>query len=77
MRGVGAFVKQQMGTADVRVDPTVNKYLWSQGIRSVPRRVRVQMDRKVGEEGSELYTVVSLIPISKPAEFRGLLTEKK
>ncbi len=31
---------------DVRVDPKLNKFLWSQGVRNVTRRVRVRLSRK-------------------------------
>ena len=65
LREVKAFVQQQMGTADVRVDTTLNKFLWSRGINHVPFRVRVRCDRKRNEdeESTErLFTLVSYVP---------------
>ncbi|KAL8462817.1 hypothetical protein ACS0TY_033726 [Phlomoides rotata] len=40
-----------MGTTDVRVDVKLNKHIWSRGIRSVPRRIRVRIARKRNELG--------------------------
>ena len=62
-----------MGTEDVRVDSNLNKHLWSQGISSVPFRVRVRISRKRNEtEGSEgLYSVVSYVPVEN---FKSLTT---
>ncbi len=34
-----------MGTNDVRVDPKLNQELWSRGIKSVPHRMRVKLER--------------------------------
>jgi len=61
-----------MGTEDVRLDVGLNKAVWDNGIRNVPRRLRVRLHRKRNEdEESEhkLYTLVTFVPI---ADFRGL-----
>merc|ERR1719408_1202258 len=39
-----------MSTKDVRIDTKLNKFVWSQGIRNVPKRVRVRMSRKRNED---------------------------
>merc|ERR1711865_1272145 len=36
VKEVKAFAKKMMKTEDVRVDTKLNKFLWSQGIKSVP-----------------------------------------
>jgi large subunit ribosomal protein L31e len=36
--------------SDVRVDPLVNKFLFSKGVRSVPHRVRVRLSRKRNDD---------------------------
>merc|ERR1739849_67021 len=46
-------------TTDVRVDQKLNQYLWSKGIRNVPKRVRVRMSRRRNEDaesGEKFYT---------------------
>lgn len=65
-----------MGTNDVRVDVKLNKQIWSSGIRSVPRRVRVRISRKRNDEEDakeELYSLVTVAEV--PAEgLKGLGT---
>jgi len=34
-----------MGTSDVRIDPSLNQKLWERGIKSVPHRIRVKLER--------------------------------
>jgi len=63
-----------MGTSDVRVDVTLNKHVWSKGVKSVPTRVRVKLQRlrNEDEEAKEkMYTLVSYVPT---ADFHGLST---
>lgn len=33
----------------MRIDTKLNKFLWSNGVRNVPRRVRVRLSRKRNE----------------------------
>lgn len=35
-----------MGTSDVRIDPKLNQALWAQGIKTVPHRIRVKLERE-------------------------------
>merc|ERR1719159_2266981 len=39
-----------MNTKDVRIDTKLNKFVWSCGVRNVPKRVRVRMSRKRNED---------------------------
>ena len=46
---------------DVRVDTKLNQFVWSNGIRNLPRRVRVRMTRKKNEDEeakNKFYTLV-------------------
>eukprot|EP01127_Copromyxa_protea_P013888 TRINITY_DN3783_c0_g1_i1.p2 TRINITY_DN3783_c0_g1~~TRINITY_DN3783_c0_g1_i1.p2 ORF type:complete len:127 (-),score=32.52 TRINITY_DN3783_c0_g1_i1:63-443(-) len=83
IREIKAFAQTQMGTKDVRIAVSLNQHLWSQGIRHVPNRVRVLMERKRNEDATagqeEWYTLVAHVPL-KPAEngrvsFAGLTTQ--
>lgn len=50
-----------MKTEDVRIDTPLNKFLWSNGIRNIPRRVRVRLSRRKNDEENaktEFYTLV-------------------
>lgn len=35
---------------DVRVDTSLNKFVWSQGVKNVPTRIRVRLSRKRNED---------------------------
>ena len=75
MKAVREFAKKMMGTDDVRLDVNLNKFLWSQGVRNVPYRVRVRLHRKRNgdEEASEkLYTLVTHVNVDS---FKGLETK--
>ena len=45
VKAVVEFATKAMGTTDVRIDPGLNQELWSRGIKSVPHRVRVKLER--------------------------------
>ncbi|KAJ2916188.1 hypothetical protein H1R20_g6490, partial [Candolleomyces eurysporus] len=69
------FTQKAMGTSDVRIDPKLNQAVWAQGIKSVPHRLRLRLERKRNdEEGAKekLFTYVSHVPV---ATFKGLQTE--
>ena len=62
---------------DVRVDTKLNKFLWSQGVKAVPGRVRVRLARKRNddEEASEkLYTLCMHVPVERH-QYKGLVTQ--
>jgi large subunit ribosomal protein L31e len=66
-----------MGTTDVRIDVKLNKHIWSSGIRSVPRRVRVRIAHKRNDEEDdkeELYSLVTVAEIP-PEGLKGLGTK--
>ena len=46
MKSVVQFAQKAMGTSDVRLDPKLNQALWAQGIKSVPHRIRVRLERE-------------------------------
>merc|ERR1719313_2536538 len=76
VKEVKKFAQKMMGTEDVRVDTKLNKFLWSQGIKAVPGRVRVRMARKRNddEEATEkLYTLCTHVPVERH-QYKGLQT---
>lgn len=46
VKSVVEFAQKAMGTSDVRVDPKLNQAIWAQGIKSVPHRIRVKLERQ-------------------------------
>jgi len=65
-----------MRTADVRVDPKLNQFIWSQGVRNLPHRVRVRISRKRNEEEGTQNEFYSLVQHVHVEDFSGRLTEK-
>ena len=75
VREIRKFVEKSMQTTDVRVDTKLNKFLWSNGVRNVPKRVRVRMSRKRNEDedaDEKMYTLVQHVPVES---FKNLQTE--
>lgn len=78
IKSIKDFALKHMGTKDVRIDPALNKSLWSTGIRNVPRRIRVRFARRRNDSAADetstsnnLYTYVTYVPT---ANFKGLQT---
>lgn len=75
IKEIKKFAEKQFGTPDVRIDTRLNKYIWSNGIKNVPYRVRVRLSRKRNDDEEsihKLYTLVQHVPV---ASFKGLQTE--
>lgn len=71
------FAQKAMRTSDVRLDVKLNKAVWSRGIRSVPRRMRVRISRKRNDEEDakeELYSIVTVAEVP-PEGLTGLGTK--
>ncbi|GAB2225352.1 hypothetical protein Drorol1_Dr00006144, partial [Drosera rotundifolia] len=77
IKEIRQFSKKAMGTKDVRIDVKLYKHIWSRGIRSVPRRIRVRIARKRNDHEDakeELYSLVTVAEIP-PEGLRGLGTK--
>jgi large subunit ribosomal protein L31e len=61
---------------DVRVDPSLNRFVWSNGIRNVPRKIRVRISRKKNEDEDAKDKFYSLVQHLNVDTFEGLKTEK-
>merc|ERR1712087_753455 len=74
IREIKKFAEAMMGTPDVRIDVGLNKFVWSKGVRNVPRRARVRLSRRHNDDEdstNKLYTLVTVIPVDS---FKGLQT---
>merc|ERR1719421_1035559 len=59
-----------MSTKDVRIDTKLNKFVWSTGVRNIPRRVRMSRKRNEDEDAKEkMFTLVQHVPVES---FKGL-----
>ena len=65
-----------MKTQDVRVDPKLNQFIWSQGVRNLPRKVRVRVSRKRNEEEGKTNDWYSLVQHVHVENFNDRLTER-
>lgn len=77
IKEIRKFAQKAMGTTDLRVDVKLNKHVWSRGIQSVPRRVRVRIARKRNDEEDakeEFYSLVTVAEIP-PEGLKGLGTK--
>lgn len=77
VKEIRKFAQKVMGTTDVRLDVKLNKSVWSRGIRSVPRRMRVRISRKRNDEEDakeELYSIVTVAEVP-PEGLSGLGTK--
>ncbi|KAI3630106.1 hypothetical protein MIR68_011541 [Amoeboaphelidium protococcarum] len=75
IKKIKQFATKVMGTTDVRIDTSLNQAVWSNGIKNLPNRLRVQMSRKRSEEENpkeKLYVVCSFVPVTS---FKGLQTQ--
>ena len=66
------FARKMMQTEDVRIDTSLNQAVWRKGIRNVPYRIRVRMQRKRSDDENaedKLYTLVSFVQVDS---FKGL-----
>lgn len=75
VKAIQGFATKTMKTKDVRLDPSLNKAVWSKGIKNVPHRIRVRLSRRRNDtEGAKekLYTYVTHVPITS---FKGLETQ--
>jgi large subunit ribosomal protein L31e len=75
IKKIRTFVEKVMKTSDVRIDAKLNKFLWSNGVRNVPTRVRVRMTRRRNEDEEakeKMYTLVQHVPVES---YKGLQNE--
>merc|ERR1711994_246006 len=74
IREIKKFAEAKMGTRDVRIDVSLNKFVWSQGVRNVPRRARIRLARRHNDDEdstNKLYTLVSYVKVDS---YKGLQT---
>ncbi|WFD44979.1 60S ribosomal protein L31 [Malassezia psittaci] len=75
VKEVVKFAQKAMGTKDVRLDPKLNQEVWKFGVKDVPRRIRVRLERKRNDDEDakeKLYTYAT--PVLGITNFHGLET---
>merc|ERR1712193_327419 len=74
IREIKKFAETMMGTPDVRIDVSLNKYVWSQGVRNVPKRARIRLARRHNDDEDSTNKLYSLVSVVKVDTFKGLQT---
>ena len=59
----------------MRVDTSLNRFIWTNGVRNVPRKVRVRISRKKNEDEDAKEKFYSLVQHLQVESFEGLKTE--
>jgi large subunit ribosomal protein L31e len=50
VKEIRKFASKMMGTKDVRLDVSLNKAVWSKGIKNVPTRLRIVVSRRRNDD---------------------------
>merc|ERR1712130_874593 len=61
IRDIKRFATKEMYTKDVRIDNSLNRAVWLNGIRNVPRRIRIRVTRKRNEDEDAKEKFYSLV----------------
>ena len=59
----------------MRVDPSLNRAIWINGIRNVPNRIRVRVSRLRNEDEDATEKFYSLVQHLEVDSFEGLQTQ--
>ncbi|KAF8822490.1 ribosomal protein RPL31 [Cardiosporidium cionae] len=74
IREIKSFARKVMQTKDVRIDTMLNKIIWSEGIRNVPRRIRVRIARQANVDELSTEKMFTLVQYVSVDSFKGLKT---
>merc|ERR1712224_875978 len=72
IKEIKAFAVKAMQTSDVRLDVQLNKAVWANGVKKVPKRIRIQISRRRNEDEDaqeEMYSYVT--PVESLRASRG------
>ena len=69
------FAKKQMWVKDVRLDTELNHFLWKNGIRHMPNKVRVRISKKKNQDEDAREPFFCLVQHVDVEDFSGLRTE--
>jgi len=69
------FAQKQMWVKDVRMDAELNHYVWKNGIRDIPNKVRIRIAKKKNQDEDAKEQFFCLVQHVDVEEFSGLRTE--
>ena len=69
------FAQKQMWTKDVRLDTELNHFVWMDGIRDIPNKVRIRIAKKKNQDEDAKEPFYCLVQHVDVEDFSGLRTE--
>ncbi|CCW69501.1 unnamed protein product [Phytomonas sp. Hart1] len=76
IKRIKTFVGRLMKTKDNRIDASLNTFIWHKGVKGVPGRARLMIQRKSelkeGSKRKHFFTIISHVPV---ASFKNLTTK--
>ncbi len=69
------FAQKQMWVKDVRMDTELNHYIWNNGIRNLPEKVRIRIAKKKNQDEDAKEAFYCLVQNVDVEDFSGLRTE--
>jgi len=69
VKEIRKFAQKQMGTKDVRLDVKLNKAVWMRGIKNVPVRLRVQIQRRRNDDEDAKEDMYSYVTVADDQVF--------
>eukprot|EP00891_Asterochloris_glomerata_P000498 jgi/Astpho2/498/fgenesh1_pm.00011_%23_35_t len=71
VKEIRKFAQQHMKTSDVRLDVKLNKAVWMRGIRNVPTRLRIQIQRRRNDDEDAKEEFYSYVTTADSQETKG------
>eukprot|EP00830_Metopus_es_P000076 TRINITY_DN100_c0_g1_i4.p1 TRINITY_DN100_c0_g1~~TRINITY_DN100_c0_g1_i4.p1 ORF type:complete len:150 (-),score=45.44 TRINITY_DN100_c0_g1_i4:125-535(-) len=75
IRELKKFAQTQMWVKDVRIDSELNHFIWKNGIRDVPNKVRIRVSKKKNQDEDAKEPFFCLVQHLDVEDFSGLRTE--
>lgn len=72
IKAIKAVAQRITKVDDVKIGEEINAYVWSNGIRNVPRKIRVSIEVK--EDDNKQHVVVNFVDVDS---FKGLRNESE
>jgi large subunit ribosomal protein L31e len=76
IKEIKAFAAKAMRTKDVRLDAGLNKAVWAKGIRNVPFRMRIVVERRRNDDEDAKEAVYSYVTVAGDQQTKGKATVK-
>ncbi|KAL9649751.1 hypothetical protein ABK040_009566 [Willaertia magna] len=78
VRAIKRHARKVMGTTRVRIEPELNKFVWSQGIHNPPKKVRLLLKRQANpdfEDWDKTNKFMTVVGFKLVPSLKGLHTK--